>query len=333
MLKTVSAIVNAVGALNYKGTWNASTNTPALSSGVGTKGDYYVVSVAGSTALDGISNWGVGDWVTFNGSVWQRVEGGADLNGVNLSVSGTATLSSATASSLVTTNASKELSTSSNTSWNGSELLLRNATATNGRIVLRPGSTGADPVYQMIDRVNALNLEFQCDTGVASRYFDFYGRVRPGINNNADMPLGDAAKRWPEVFAANGVINTSDGREKQDIAELSEAEKQVASSLKGLIRKFRFTEAVERKGDAARIHVGVIAQEVVAAFEAQGLDAMRYGIVCYDEWEETPEIKVAELDAELKETGRMIVVQQYQPAGNLYGIRYEQLLAFIIAAI
>ena len=91
MLKAVSSITNAIGALNYKGTWNASTNTPALASGVGTKGDYYVVSVAGSTNLDGISNWGIGDWAVFNGSVWQRVEGGADLNGVNLSVSGTST--------------------------------------------------------------------------------------------------------------------------------------------------------------------------------------------------------------------------------------------------
>jgi len=94
MLKTVSSITNALGALNYKGTWNASTNSPALSSGAGTKGDYYVVSVAGTTSLDGISNWGVGDWATFNGSVWQRVEGGADLNGVNLSISGLATFGS-----------------------------------------------------------------------------------------------------------------------------------------------------------------------------------------------------------------------------------------------
>jgi len=91
MLKTVSSITNAIGALNYKGTWNASTNTPSLASGVGAKGDYYVVSVAGTTTLDGISNWGVGDWATFNGSVWQRVEGGANLNGVDLSVSGVAT--------------------------------------------------------------------------------------------------------------------------------------------------------------------------------------------------------------------------------------------------
>lgn len=92
MLKTVSSITNAIGALNYKGTWNASTNTPTLASGVGTKGDYYQVSVAGSTALDGLSNWGVGDVAAFNGTTWQRIEGGADLNGVNLSVSGASTL-------------------------------------------------------------------------------------------------------------------------------------------------------------------------------------------------------------------------------------------------
>jgi len=115
MLKTVSSITNAIGALNYKGTWNASTNTPTLASGVGTKGDYYVVSVAGSTTLDGISNWGIGDLATFNGSVWQRVEGGADLNGVNLSVSGTSTLSGLTASTALALNASKEVVSVTNT--------------------------------------------------------------------------------------------------------------------------------------------------------------------------------------------------------------------------
>ena len=82
-----------LGALKYAGTWNASTNTPTLASGVGVQGQYYVVSVAGSTNLDGVTNWGVGDWAVFNGSVWQRVEGGADGNFVNLSVTGTATVS------------------------------------------------------------------------------------------------------------------------------------------------------------------------------------------------------------------------------------------------
>ena len=74
MLKTVSSSLNIVGALNYKGTWDAATNNPALASSVGTKGDYYVVSVSGSTNLNGITDWVVSDWCVFNGSVWQKVD-------------------------------------------------------------------------------------------------------------------------------------------------------------------------------------------------------------------------------------------------------------------
>jgi hypothetical protein len=154
MLKTVSAITNALGALNYKGTWNASTNTPALASGVGTKGDYYVVSVAGSTALDGISNWGVGDWVAFNGSAWQRVEGGADLNGVNLSVSGTSTLSALTASTALALNASKEVVSVTNTGSGNNVLgtsptiatptLTGNVQMTTGNLVVGTAGKGID---------------------------------------------------------------------------------------------------------------------------------------------------------------------------------------------
>lgn len=58
----------------YKGTWNATTNTPTLSDGGGggAQGDYYVVSVAGSTSIDGITDWQVGDWIINNGTVWEK---------------------------------------------------------------------------------------------------------------------------------------------------------------------------------------------------------------------------------------------------------------------
>lgn len=59
--------------LAYQGTWNASTNTPTLVSSVGTAGHFYIVSVAGTTTLNGISNWNVGDWVIFQGGVWQQI--------------------------------------------------------------------------------------------------------------------------------------------------------------------------------------------------------------------------------------------------------------------
>jgi len=63
-----------VGGVTYQGTWNASTNSPLLTSSVGTKGYYYVVSVAGTTSLNGINDWQVGDWAIFNGSIWQKVD-------------------------------------------------------------------------------------------------------------------------------------------------------------------------------------------------------------------------------------------------------------------
>jgi len=71
------------GGVSYQGTWNASTNTPTLSNGVGTKGYYYVVSVAGSTNLDGITAWNVGDWAIFNGTVWQKVDNTDAVTSVN----------------------------------------------------------------------------------------------------------------------------------------------------------------------------------------------------------------------------------------------------------
>ena len=102
-------------ALVYKGTWNASTNTPTLTSSVGTANTFYIVSVAGTTNLNGTSNWGVGDWAVYNGSVWQRIEGGAVGNFTDLSVSGTTTLSGLTASTALALNASKEIVSVTNT--------------------------------------------------------------------------------------------------------------------------------------------------------------------------------------------------------------------------
>jgi hypothetical protein len=80
----VSELPAAVlGALSYQGTWDASTNTPTLTSSVGTKGYYYVVSVAGNTNLNGITDWLVGDWAVYNGSIWQKVDNTETVTSVN----------------------------------------------------------------------------------------------------------------------------------------------------------------------------------------------------------------------------------------------------------
>ena len=92
------------GVLTYQGTWNADTNTPTLSSGSGTPGYYYIVSVAGSTNLDGITDWAVGDWAVFSDQAtdaWQKIDntavGNVSGSGVNNRLvlwSGTSTVDS-----------------------------------------------------------------------------------------------------------------------------------------------------------------------------------------------------------------------------------------------
>jgi hypothetical protein len=66
---------SVTGAVVYQGVWNASTNTPTLASGVGTKGNYYKVSVSGTTAVDGLSQWNAGDVIIFDGSTWDKIDG------------------------------------------------------------------------------------------------------------------------------------------------------------------------------------------------------------------------------------------------------------------
>jgi len=92
------------GGVSYQGTWNASTNTPTLTNGVGTKGYYYVVSVAGNTNLDGITSWNVGDWAIFNGTVWQKVDNTDAVTSVN-GYTGTVVLTAADVSAVPYTGA------------------------------------------------------------------------------------------------------------------------------------------------------------------------------------------------------------------------------------
>lgn len=64
-----------LGSLSYKGTWNASTNTPTIpAAAAGNKGYYYVVNVAGSSSVSGITDWKIGDWIVSNGTAWEKID-------------------------------------------------------------------------------------------------------------------------------------------------------------------------------------------------------------------------------------------------------------------
>jgi hypothetical protein len=80
---TALSWASVAGGLSYQGTWNASTNTPTLTSSVGVNGYYYIVDTAGSTNLNGITDWQIGDWLLFNGSVWQKIDQSNLVTSVN----------------------------------------------------------------------------------------------------------------------------------------------------------------------------------------------------------------------------------------------------------
>jgi hypothetical protein len=78
ILQAFGKLQNQVNALisgsAYQGVWDAATNTPTITSGIGSDGEYYVVNVAGNTNIDGITDWNIGDWVIFHGTAWQKVD-------------------------------------------------------------------------------------------------------------------------------------------------------------------------------------------------------------------------------------------------------------------
>jgi hypothetical protein len=72
-----------LGALQYQGTWNATTNIPVIpTAAAGNEGHYYVVNVAGTTSINGIASWDVGDWIVSNGVVWEKVDNSASVSSV-----------------------------------------------------------------------------------------------------------------------------------------------------------------------------------------------------------------------------------------------------------
>lgn len=157
----------------------------------------------------------------------------------------------------------------------------------------------------------------------------FYGGLFPQVDNT--YTLGGSGARWSQLWAGTATINTSDEREKEIRGALNDAELAVAKRLKVLVKAYRWRAAVAKKGEQARLHVGWIAQEVIAAFAAEGLDGFDYGVCCHDNWPER-EIHHGDLIGEDGSIERAAYIETI-PAGELYGVRHDELLAFIVAAL
>ena len=115
----------------------------------------------------------------------------------------------------------------------------------------------------------------------SNKYMNVDGVVRPASDNA--YSLGVSSSRWSQVYAATGTINTSDERSKTAIVDPEESLMRAWGKVN--FKVLQFKDAFENKGESARLHCGVIAQQVIEAFASEGLDATRYGLLCYDKLE------------------------------------------------
>ena len=139
-----------------------------------------------------------------------------------------------------------------------------------------------------------------------------------GPRDNA-IDLGRSNVRFDDIYATNGTIQTSDFNEKQDIASLTATEMLVGKRISALFKTFRWKDSVAEKGDNARTHTGVIAQDVQAAFTAEGLDAGDYALFISSTWF---------VDAEGNEVEEST---EGATSKTRMGIRYPELLSFVAA--
>ena len=227
----------------------------------------------------------------------------------------------------------------------GNTPLFVNRQSSNGPTIaiflenVEEGNIGTEDGRLYIESSGAANL-----TGIGFSRTD--AALEPRKNGTwADnaMDVGSSTYRFDDVFATNGTIQTSDRNEKQDIAALTSAEMLVAKRISVLFKTFRWKDKVATKGDDARTHSGIVAQDVQAAFEAESLDAGDYSMFISNTWwehdvdvaaveaDDTVEPAIEAKDAYTRTDPYML--ESEAPSGSTkktrLGIRYPELLSFL----
>lgn len=177
------------------------------------------------------------------------------------------------------------------------------------------------------------NTQYRVSVVKADKTFTYYMMSNSGFTCTSAVDLGSSTYQFKDCYLQNSPIVSSDERLKQDVEEVPEAVFKAWARVN--FKQYRFKEAVASKGDDARKHVGLIAQHILAAFEAEGLDATDYGIVCHDSWEDQYENEqVIDAEAFFDENGNVVTPEKshtekrfVKAAGDVWTVRYEEALA------
>ena len=113
---------------------------------------------------------------------------------------------------------------------------------------------------------------------------------------------------------------TSDQRLKQQITEIDDKLLDAWEDVN--LVQFKYNDAVDQKGDTARLHTGYVVQQIDEACQSHGVDISEYGLYCHEEYpEETEEIEVEQADGTKTKERKVI-----REASEHYSLRYTECL-------
>ena len=143
--------------------------------------------------------------------------------------------------------------------------------------------------------------------------------------NNMIMNLGGGGNAWKDCWLQNSPTVVSDIRQKTQIQNIDD---DLLNAWENVSPKtFKMVSAVEKKGEQARFHTGYIAQDIEKACTDNNIDATRYGLFCFDSWDEQPEVtEDVEVEKDGVKTTESRIVQEKRAKGDSYSLRYEEAL-------
>lgn len=205
------------------------------------------------------------------------------------------------------------------------------ATSSANGLVLGGGSTA----FRSATTLDVMLNSDPTALGGTLQWRFYVGGLRPGADNT--MNFGQAAFRIKDSYFANAPTISSDGTLKTEPAALTSVSAEMVGDKDAILDAwsdvsvvaYKWLDAVACKGDLARWHFGVIAQDVRDVFLSHGIDATRFGLLCYDEWDDqyAPVMAVhttiengEEVETEY-DTGEVALVKA---AGSSWGIRPDQ---------
>lgn len=302
---------------NAKSVLGVPTNTNQLTNGAGfitSSGSCNYANSAGSVA-------------------WGNVSGRPTVNNATLTIqkngSNVATFTS-NASSNVTANISVPTKVSQLTNDSGFITSNVSTLEMKGNPPYIDFHASNDTTHDYTSRIiddgttNTGRLRITAYANSAHYQVEMYKNFFEPVTDN-EIYLGDSTNRWKNIFGATGSISTSDQRVKNNIENIDDSLLDAWSNVQP--KQYKFNDAIEEKGDSARYHTGYLAQDIQKACEDSKISIDHYGLFCHDSWEAQEE--VAE-DIESEVDGKKItekrIIQPKRDKGDLYSLRYEELL-------